>query len=927
MFPHQRPTQRVPTEPYVRGSYEGHEQPDPNPKTREELLEIARMQRATGNYRQPDLESDPSDNSESNDDNSSQIYRERRLMQLVVQHFFTKAALIIASSRVQLVQDSFEAGGVPKKDKWYGTFVDESKVLLREARIWKDWDLANGAPPVMHVEIYLDLSELNKNQSLVSIDEQGRRWNVEEALNPDEADAVSSSSGRARMHRTTQVVLERWEFEMDKNIDASDVPSVVYKKGLPLFRSLYTFARQLPAYKFSRRIARQALSSPALQLKYRIINTTRHPPSQTTDALNIPLSTTREPFLERYEFEPLQSPSGVLTIGVQFRSSCDFRVDDAESLLSSHFLANPLEYYAPNDTHHQVPHSVPSGRNRPWSDSDGGPSDQGQVYGSMSTFHRPGNALGTSPVSAIRAMQDEDSSSSTTPPPHRKPPNHRNVTEPKSSLRSEPAPAYPRRPSVSFQPFKAGSLASSPASGLQVPPSPSSSVPGRPVPFSATGFNPLAQARSNRNSLTTLPQQALRAPSLPNETAIASSASSSPKPAPINRYSSSFSHRKSRFSVDGGSKGDNDQGSSGKPSPSSSAQRGGSDLINEGQGVGGSSDSIPQTDDDNLKNFIAMLEQKKELKSFNNSDSKSRDATMRRTTAALNKYQRMRESNAQLSDSMSSSALFNRSSSSSSRQLTSLPPMIHGTSASTSSSPGKPISPHTPHTPAVPSRLSANSIANYSEPRRSRSRGGRRDIEATREEASSDTTTRDTGTTAIDIPTSPRSWAYARRSSSVTQQQRALDDEPDLYGRRSNSLPADERTDLSMSELLRVTEGHLAPPEEDRSPEPDSTTLQAYPFPASGSDSREETSRPSSVAAPANHLRGLLSRGRRGSPSFTSDRGSRYSGGGSRSSVAPEEDELIFHLSELGSASRRSLEEGRGGGASGSSAERRRGGF
>jgi hypothetical protein len=38
-----------------------------------------------------------------------------------------------------------------------------------------------------------------------------------------------------------------------------------------------------------------------------------------------------------------------------------------------------------------------------------------------------------------------------------------------------------------------------------------------------------------------------------------------------------------------------------------------------------------------------------------------------------------------------------------------------------------------------------------------------------------------------------------------------------------------------------------------------------------------------------------------------------------------EEDELIFHLSELGSASRRSIEDGRGGGASGSSGEKRRG--
>jgi autophagy-related protein 13 len=452
-----------------------------------------------------------------------------------------------------------------------------------------------------------------------------------------------------------------------------------------------------------------------------------------------------------------------------------------------------------------------------------------------------------------------------------------------------------------------------------VPPSPSTSV-GR-----TSTLNPLAQAR-NRNSLTTLPQQALRAPSIPNETAIASSASSSPKPAPINRYSSSFSHRRSRFSSDAGSRGDHDQNSSGRPSPSSSAQPG-SDMVNEGQG--GSSGSIPQTDDDNLKDFLRLLEQKKDLKSFSN-DSASRDATMRRTNAALSKYQRMRDSNAALSESLSSSLLLHRSSSSSSRQLSSVPPMIRGTSVSTSSSPGQPISPHTPHTPAIPSRLSANSIVNYGEARRSRSHS-RRDVEPTHEEDSSDSTTRDTGTNAIDIPTSPRSWAYARRSSSVSQQQqRALDEEPDLYGIRSASMPAEDRTELSISELLRVTEANIAPPEEDRSPEPETTNLRAFPFPSNrSSDSHSGTSRAGTPLTAVTSRRGITSRGGRGSPSFSeSQRGSRYSAG-SRISAAPEEEELIFHLSELGSGgSRRSIEEGRGGGASGSGtpAERRRGG-
>ena len=240
-----------------------------------------------------------------------------------------------------------------------------------------------------------------------------------------------------------------------------------------------------------------------------------------------------------------------------------------------------------------------------------------------------------------------------------------------------------------------------------------------------------------------------------------------------------------------------------------------SEVLNDGRGDGSAS-SVQQTDDENLKDFIALLEQKKDLKSFSRSDSAARDASMRQTTAKLSKYQRMKESNAQLSDSMSSSLLLHRSSSSSSRQLSSVPPMIAGTSVSTASSPGKPISPHTPHTPAIPSRLSANSIIDYGRPtapRRSQSRTVReREVEAAREEDSSDTTSRtDTGTTAIDIPTSPRPWAYGRRSSSVNQRQNRELDDGEEYVHRSASLPVDERLELSLLDSApRIESSNLA---------------------------------------------------------------------------------------------------------------------
>lgn len=793
---------------------------------------------------------------------------------------------------------------------------------------------------------------------MVIIDDLGKRWDVAEAL--DHA-VRSNSRPPSRIEKITEVILERWKFSLGDEpavyselLDSDTLPHL-YKQAVPIFRSLYSKARYLPAWKFYRRLAKPSSNQPVLKPKYRILNGNVR--NSRRDTLDLPLHPGQEKITERADFASLDSPAGPWQISVQYRIDCNFRVDDSEALLSSHFMGMDDHYFRPSladrDTA-AVPGSAPTARHR-YLEGLQREQEHEQAYGSLSTFHNVGPAPGTSPVSAMRAVRDVSSTSPGSTPSQKLPPNHYTTGSQSSKppLRpSEAGPAIPRRTSVSFQPFKAGSLASSPSTNLQVPPSPGSSV-GRANPLSA-----LEQQRK-RSSLTTLPQQALRAPQLPNETAIASSTSSSPKPAPINRYSSSFSHRRSRFSS-GGSKGDDENAdSSGKASASSSARQG-SDVINDP--AAGSSGSMPPTDDDNLRDFISMLEQKKDLKSFSRADSASRDASMRRTATALHKYRGMRDSTAALSDSLSSSLLLHRSSSSSSRQLSSVPPMIAGTSVSTSSSPGKPISPHTPHTPAIPSRLSANSTLSYDTadlPRRSRSRGngGRRrsheEREPELEEVASDTTTRDTGTTAINIPTSPRPWQYGRRSSSVSQQHRMpMDDEPEYFGVRSASLPNDggAEAEQSISELIQAPDSAaprllLAPAAasrsarageeaERRSPEsvgperveggrmPSEEYSQTVPLDAQASIALQNPYRRLARG-------GSLSRGR-ASPSFSSSfresthtpsgessasasatgmRGSRFSFGSRRG--VDEEETFIFQMSEIGGESRRSLEEGR----------------
>ncbi|KAF2642811.1 hypothetical protein P280DRAFT_275976 [Massarina eburnea CBS 473.64] len=803
----------------------------------------------------------------------------------------------------------------------FNVVLDDTDLLAQDLSEWKTMNAMTGQHPSLCIEIYLDIKNLGHKQSLVVHDEQGKRWDVAEALNlPIE----SPSRATSRMGRSTELVLERWKVHVGDKYsvhpsELSDPLPNVYKKAVVLFRSLYAYLRFIPTHKYYKNIAKQPANHPTLKLNYRISNGDFKSPRP--DTLSVPLYPSNESVTESQEFAPSNSPVGPLCISVQYRTNCEFSVEDSESMLSSHFMGLDDTYIEQTTKETgQIPGSLPVNKLHPPETPD-----LGQAYGSMSTFHHTGPPPGTSPMSALRAARDMPSSSPVETPPQKLPPNHRTAQGSKSSLRSTEA-TYQRRTSVSFQPFKAGSLSSSPALGPGALPSPSSSL-GRPS--SALGRHPTPSALNqprNRTSLTALPQAALRAPSLPNETAIASSASSSPKPAPITRYSSSFGHRRSRFSSGGNSKTEEDNLSSGKGSLASSQQRG-SDVLNDSSG------SI-KTDDENISDFLKLLEQKKELRSFNRNDNASRDATMRKTTAQLSKYQRMREPQSQLSqlsDSISSSMLLQRSSSSS-RQLSSVPAMIAGTSVSTASSLGKPISPHTPHTPAIPSRLSANSIIEY-EPRRSRSRPGQppRSHEAAdlQEQSESD----DQNANAIDIPTSPRPWNYNRRSSSVAQQNRAMEDEPDLFGLRSASLPTEEvdrqrdlqritEPDLTASGLFAQTELLASTGRDERGPG------------ALSPGSCDEITRPLSTSdVPVK--RGTYSGSSRGRGGYSSHGSSTSLTTGATSSTerqskynfasrhAPNDDDepLLFQMSEI-TGSRRSLEEARGGSGTGTAGRR-----
>ena len=273
-----------------------------------------------------------------------------------------------------------------------------------------------------------------------------------------------------------------------------------------------------------------------------------------------------------------------------------------------------------------------------------------------------------------------------------------------------------------------------------------------------------------------------------------------------------------------------DDNSSGRASAASSNVQPGSGLLAEATGT--SAESI-HADDENISEFLKFLDLKKDLYKSNSASQQSTVGPRKLTAAstALSRFQRMRESNAALSDSMSSSMHLHRLSTSSSKHLSGVPPMVAGTSISTASSPGKPISPHTPHTPAIRSRLSSNSVADDIRTEHDRQRMPHIEQESPLENPTLGTAQRASTAAAIDIPTSPRPFDPAyRRSSSVAQRRRPYasdDDEIFPFGMRSLSLGLDERPHLQrQTEQGNADDEHTYQPLPDPQPEPGPLILE-----------------------------------------------------------------------------------------------------
>jgi len=590
--------------------------------------------------------------------------------------------------------------------------MDDTDVLLDDLQEWKRSDLSDHRPPPLVVEVFVDTSNLSQNQTLVMEDGTGRRWDVSDALINSGSAGSSPRPPAKNGSRDCEVVLERWSIELGDQAtllpgDQDEQLANVYKKGVVLFRSLYTFLRFLPAWKLHRRLGRQphAGNQQGLRLNFRIrkggqslardgVKDSLYTPLCPTELSTALTSSITDPeyFVHTHHVHPLRTRAGLLHLRVDYRASAAFGAVDSEFLLSSRFLSRdqglpPTMSAAGRSlpgarTSERASDSEKQSRTQYGSAADSRttvrqPRAMLAAYGSLGTFHATGKR--ESPLSALQHQlnaSDYDDE-------HME--GVLKLTQGEIDQQS-----YERRRSLLFQqksPFKAGSLSSSPLSITQTKEEDllTTKAASKDATTASVTSVPSSIPREKRVSLNTLPQQALRAP--PSDTAIASSGSSSPKPAPVQRYSSSFSNRTRR------------QPSNATSQTGRSGGSGGSSTRNSAIEQAGGASSAAQSDEDSIADFVRLLEGDR-VKNHALSRPASRGSGV--TTVNLSKYSMMRDPSSALADEMSASSLIQGSSGTPpSRRLSNVPGL------STSSSPSRVLA----YQPHVRSRLSTHSIA------------------------------------------------------------------------------------------------------------------------------------------------------------------------------------------------------------------------
>ena len=173
-------------------------------------------------------------------------------------HFYTKLFHVVNEARATV-----ETRNQSRLDKWASNCIvmaynpnpiqfnletPDSDLFTKEAR--DRYKSVSGSQSQLQVQVLLTVPDVNNNQVLVHI---------------------APDSSRLELRPTPkQILLENWVLAFTPRDTATDedvsLPKI-YKHGIPLFRSLYSLLRILPAWKLCKRLRRRIGSNANLSIQ------------------------------------------------------------------------------------------------------------------------------------------------------------------------------------------------------------------------------------------------------------------------------------------------------------------------------------------------------------------------------------------------------------------------------------------------------------------------------------------------------------------------------------------------------------------------------------------------------------------------------------------------------------------------------------
>ncbi|KAK9764422.1 autophagy protein 13 [Basidiobolus ranarum] len=255
----------------------------------------------------------------------------------IVQNFYTKVTQTLLQARIS---NNTPIITTPKKvNKWFNLELEDHKTYKTELKYWRTACLSTPSPSPMILEVYLDASELNHRQILVLNDELMQKVKV------DVGNGSLSSHLKyiEKISKKQTILLESWQLFLIEPVNSNivDLP-IVYKKSIVFFRSLFTYVRQLPAYRLFRRLRKMKLKG--LKLGYRLTTAPTSPENEI--GIDTPISDTdSHGSTSSHAFDPIDTPLGSFVLNVKYRLNCNFCVEDPEAVLSSKFTTTDKEYF------------------------------------------------------------------------------------------------------------------------------------------------------------------------------------------------------------------------------------------------------------------------------------------------------------------------------------------------------------------------------------------------------------------------------------------------------------------------------------------------------------------------------------------------------------------------------------------------------